>query len=79
MKKFFIIAAVVGAAVLSVIKATDINENHKMSDLQMENVEALAVDGEVTIGWICYQITPTWCCYPDHVALPGCFKHNFTY
>ena len=46
-----------------------------MSGLQMENVEALAVDGEVTIGEICYMILPTWCLYPeDHYCLPGCYS-----
>lgn len=42
MKKVFFIAAVVAAAVFGVMKATDTNTSSTMSDLQMENVEALA-------------------------------------
>lgn len=40
MKKFFLCAAVVAAAVFGVMKATDVN-NSNMSDLQMDNIEAL--------------------------------------
>ena len=49
MKKFFICAAVAAAAAFGVMKATDVN-NSKMSDLQMENVEALGQSEPQTPG-----------------------------
>lgn len=42
MKKFFICAAVVAASIFGVMKATDVISNSNMSDVQLENVEAIA-------------------------------------
>ena len=55
MKKIILCAAVVAAAVFGVMKATDVN-NSKMSDLQLENVEALAQLPEGTP----YPCTDEW-------------------
>lgn len=46
MKKIIICAAVVAAAVFGVMKATDVNVNNGLSDLQMENIEVLAQQSE---------------------------------
>ena len=50
MKKIFISAAVVAAAVFGVYTANQNNAMAQMSDLQMENIEALGQDGEPTNG-----------------------------
>ncbi len=50
MKKVFFIAAVVVAAAFGVMKAADVNNSSKMSDLQMENVEALGQSEPQTPG-----------------------------
>ena len=50
MKKFFICAAVAAAAVFGVMKANDVNTNSKMSDLQLENVDALADPPEYNVS-----------------------------
>lgn len=42
MKKLFILAAVIAVSVFGVIKANDLTINSKMTELQMENIEALA-------------------------------------
>lgn len=54
MKKFFISAAVVAAAVCGVFTANQVNNEVAMNDLQLENVEALA-SGESMItknAWV---------------------------
>lgn len=45
MKKFFVVAAVIAASVFGVMKANSVYTTNKMSNLQLENVEALA-EGE---------------------------------
>ena len=46
MKKIFISAAVVAASVFGVYTANQNNAMAQMSDLQMENIEALGQQGE---------------------------------
>lgn len=58
MKKFILCAAVVAAAVFGVIKANELNNN--MTDLQMENVEALARRGDAS-GPCCVSSSGYYC------------------
>ncbi len=60
MKKVFFIAAVVAASIFGVMKANDVNSNSKMSDLQMENIEAIG-QCEIIVGPICYAVCNADC------------------
>ncbi len=75
MKKFFIIAAVAAASIFGLVKANDVNVNNSMSDLQMENLEALGQKtAEVVVDFIC--IGGGHCAtMPDGVELTG-VKHQ---
>lgn len=75
MKKLFICAAVIAAAAFGVMKATETNVNNSMSDLQMENLEALGQKpGEVVVDFIC--IGGGHCAtMPDGVEMTG-VKHQ---
>lgn len=66
MKKVFFIAAVVAAAAFGVMKATETNVNNTMSDLQLENVEVLAQEGEPSgTGMMASNPSYTkFCCLP---------------
>ena len=64
MKKIFFITAIAAAAVFGLMKATDVNVNNGLSDLQMENMELLA-EGEPSHS-DCYRVcNPAWDCHCD--------------
>ncbi len=68
MKKVFFIAAVVAASIFGVMKATDINTDN-ISNLQLENIEALADGAE---GTACPNGAKQWDNYwfsADHTFL----------
>ncbi|MCQ2975507.1 MAG: NVEALA domain-containing protein [Bacteroidales bacterium] len=63
MKKFFLVAIAVAGA-WGVFQANQ-NNNVQLSDLQLENVEALAQRGyEITVQSPCFLVNP-YICYPD--------------
>lgn len=72
MKKVFFIAAVVAAAAFGVMKANDLNTNRKMSDLQLENVDALADPPEYNVSVPFYCVGGGPCAtLPDGFQLQG--------
>lgn len=59
MKKLFLSAAIVAAAVFGVMKATEVNNN--MTAMQMENVEALANGGDDSFNDPCKPKNGRYC------------------
>ncbi|MBR4326181.1 MAG: hypothetical protein IKP73_11715 [Bacteroidales bacterium] len=73
MKKVIFGLAVVAAAAFGVYTANKDNAEAQMSNLQLENVEALAQTVEITVGKICQFKYNAWCQWMDGFIQPGQF------
>ncbi len=78
MKKFLFGLTVIAIATLGVVKAIDVNETNSLSNLQLENVEALGQEIEIEVGPVCQYHEDYICRWSDGFEQIGWFmcKHS---